>query len=188
MKSRAFATSASQWRQARNGVFLGRLAPFQVSGPHDFRRSESIREPEALLLTVASCLLPFTSLSSPGMSTTQTVLEPVPAAPTIKVRPEVEGEADEAKPRLVAPIRLTGLLDNYPHRESTPVIGRAYDFQIADWLKLPKAESDPLFRELAATSAFQTRPRHLRRLTNLQLQSRSVASYSSRPRRSILKR
>lgn len=123
------------------------------------------------------------------MSTTQTVLEPVSAEPTIKFRPEVEGEADEAKPRLAAPIRLAGLLDNYPHRESTPVIGRAYDFQIADWLKLPKAESDPLFRELAATSAFQlTRPRHLRRLTNVQLQSRSVASYSSSPRRSLLKR
>lgn len=94
------------------------------------------------------------------MSSTQTQLSSSTSTqlpPSLPLRGH--DSLDEGKTCLTVPIVLTGVLDKYEHHESTPVIGREYSvLQVKSWLGLPREESDPLFRELAATGLFICHP------------------------------
>ncbi|KAJ3563092.1 hypothetical protein NPX13_g8321 [Xylaria arbuscula] len=49
------------------------------------------------------------------------------------------------------PLKLSGILDQFKHFDTTPVIGREFvDVDLAEWLRAPN--SDELLRDLAITS------------------------------------
>lgn len=62
----------------------------------------------------------------------------------------IRDENAEARTRCKRPIPYAGLLDVYPHRDLTPVIGREFEnLQLADLLNAPNR--DELIRDLAVT-------------------------------------